>query len=146
MHFILYFHMILCSVYNRNKFSHYFFATIETTDLPQNDFDLFDQKALEDIDYSEEFDKSSRIFHISRGNFCQRSTRTSRGWVQPDHGKRKRNLLGQLLVDDLRSLERCEGRHSMLLLSHPLLQGFPFYPISLLYQFPIPDSISRAIL
>lgn len=29
------------------------------------------------------------------------------------------------------------------LLLSSTLQGFPFYPISLLYQFPTPDSISR---
>lgn len=36
--FYFIFFITLCSVYNRNKFSHYFFATIETTNLPQNDF------------------------------------------------------------------------------------------------------------
>lgn len=64
------------------------------------------------------------------------------GCVLADHGERKSNLLGQLLADDLRSLQRGGGAYIYLLFSSTL-QGFPFYPISLLYQFPTPDSISR---
>lgn len=70
------------------------------------------------------------------------------GWgcVLADHGERKSNLLGQLLADDVRC--RCSNAGGgttayIYLLLSSTLQGFPFYPISLLYQFPTPDSISR---
>lgn len=49
-----------------------------------------------------------------------------RGCVLADHGERKSNLLGQLLADDLRSLQRGGGRYIYIA---PLLIHFAGLPI-----------------
>lgn len=74
-----------------------------------------------------------------------------RGCVLADHGERKSNLLGQLLADDLRSLQRGGGRRRLYIYiysssSHPLCRASHSIQSRCSISFPHPIPSHGAIL